>query len=574
MVKGENFLKDLLLRADIVEVLSDYITLKRRGKNYVALCPFHYEKKPSFTVSPDKGFYYCFGCGKGGNVIKFLQDHRGMDFREAVVELAERYGLEVPPNFMSPEAKSKKEEKNRIFEINEEAEKHWSKNLFSAEGTSALEHLKSRGLNEIDIKLWKLGYAKKAENSLLNYLLSKGFKEEEILKAGLVTKYDSTARDLFRDRIIFPIMDEKNRILGFAGRSLHGEEPKYLNSPETPVYKKTWTLFGINRAWEEIKREGFAVVVEGYMDVIGMHKNGIKNAVATCGTALTEQHLRILKKLTERIVLMFDGDEGGKNAMFRAIETFLKVDLIPFCVFLPDGYDPDDFVKEKGADAVRSILSSPKDLIEVFIDEKAKDISDIRTKRRRIEEVLSILKIDSPIEREHYMEMVREKFSISKILLQEIERESEKMSASPVQLEEKISPLEVRLLKILLKSREKCNENELLESLPNFSEPTRIFVESLINGFSPEDCIQNLLENGHDPSPYISILMDETPIYGDESEIFRNCLRGIRRKKIEEETRRLQEEIEKCGKEVPCDLIKKKEELIRSLKIIKAKGGV
>jgi len=565
-VKGENFLKELLLRADIIEVLSDYITLKRRGKNYVALCPFHYEKKPSFTVSPDRGLYYCFGCGKGGNVIKFLQDHRGMDFKEAVIELAERYRIEVPPNFLSPEAKSKKEEKSRIFEINEEAARHWAKNLYSAEGASALEHLKSRGLNEVEIKLWKLGYARKTENSLLNYLLSKGFKEEEILKAGLITKYDSSAKDLFRDRIIFPVMDEKNRILGFAGRSLHGEEPKYLNSPETPVYKKTWTLFGINKAWEEIKREGFAIVVEGYMDVIGMHKNGIKNVVATCGTALTEQHLRILKKLTEKIVLMFDGDEGGKNAMFRSIETFLKVDLIPFCVFLPDGYDPDDFVKEKGKEAVTSILSSPKDLIEVFIEEKAKDIRDIRTKRRRIEEVLSILKIESPIEKEHYMNMLREKFSIPRILLQEIERESEKTSFSSAQLEEKISPLELKLLKVLLKSREKCNEEELLESLPDFSDPTRIFVESLINGSSPEDCIQNLLENGHDPSPYISIIMDETPLYGDESEIFRNCLKRIKRKKIEEKMRRIQEEIEKCGEEIPFDLIKKKEELIRSLK--------
>lgn len=565
-MKGENFLKELLLRADIIEVLSDYITLKRRGKNYVALCPFHYEKKPSFTVSPDRGLYYCFGCGKGGNVIKFLQDHRGMDFKEAVIELAERYRIEVPPNFLSPEAKSKKEEKSRIFEINEEAARHWAKNLYSAEGAPALEHLKSRGLNEVEIKLWKLGYARKTENSLLNYLLSKGFKEEEILKAGLITKYDSSAKDLFRDRIIFPVMDEKNRILGFAGRSLHGEEPKYLNSPETPVYKKTWTLFGINKAWEEIKREGFAIVVEGYMDVIGMHKNGIKNVVATCGTALTEQHLRILKKLTEKIVLMFDGDEGGKNAMFRSIETFLKVDLIPFCVFLPDGYDPDDFVKEKGKEAVTSILSSPKDLIEVFIEEKAKDIRDIRTKRRRIEEVLSILKIESPIEKEHYMNMLREKFSIPRILLQEIERESEKTSFSSAQLEEKISPLELKLLKVLLKSREKCNEEELLESLPDFSDPTRIFVESLINGSSPEDCIQNLLENGHDPSPYISIIMDETPLYGDESEIFRNCLKRIKRKKIEEKMRRIQEEIEKCGEEIPFDLIKKKEELIRSLK--------
>ena len=572
-MKGGDFLKELLLRAEIVEVLSDYISIKRRGKNYVALCPFHYEKKPSFTVSPDKGLFYCFGCGKGGNVIKFLQDYRGLEFKEAVVELAERYGIEVPPNFMSSEAKTKKEEKSRIFEINEEAERHWTKNLYSAEGASAMEYLKSRGLNDLDIKVWRLGYAKRAENSLLNHLLSKGFNEEEVLKAGLATKYDSSVKDLFRDRIIFPIMDEKNRIMGFAGRALHGEEPKYLNSPETPVYKKTWTLFGMNKAWEEIKREGFAVVVEGYMDVIGMHKSGIKNVVATSGTALTEQHLRILKKLTEKIVLMFDGDEGGRNAMFRAIETFLKVDLIPFCVLLPDGYDPDDFVKEKGTEAVKSILSSPLDLIELFIDEKAKNIPDIRTKRRRIEEVLSILKIEDPIEKEHYMNILKERFSISKVLLKEIEMEGEKTTTSNSLAVEKISPPESRLIKLLIKSGDKCDKEELLKCLDGFSEGTRIFVQSLINGFSIEECIQNLSDRGHDPSPYISIIMDETPIYGDESEIFKNCLKSIKRKRIEEETRRLQEEIEKCGKDVPADLIKRKEELIKSLKIIKIKGG-
>ncbi len=568
-MKGGDFLKEVLIRANIVEVLSDYISIKRRGKNYVAICPFHYEKKPSFTVSPDKGLYYCFGCGKGGNVLKFLQDYKGMEFKEAVVELAERYGIEVPASFHSSELNAKKEEKARIFEINQEAQRYWSKNLHSTGGSSAMEHLKGRGLNEIDIKAWKLGYAKKSENSLLNYLLSKGFKEEEILKAGLATKYDSSLKDLFRDRIIFPIMDEKSRIIGFAGRSLHGEEPKYLNSPETSVYKKTWTLFGIDKAWEEIKREGFVVIVEGYMDVIKLQKNGIKNVVATSGTALTEQHLRVLKKLTEKILLMFDGDEGGRNATFRAIETFLKVDLIPFCVFLPDGYDPDEFINEKGTPALKSLLSSPRDLIEVFIEEKARNISDIRTKRRRIEEVLSILKIENPIEKEHYMEILKEKFSISKVLLKEIEMGEEKSNFTSPRNESKLSTVEVKLIKILLKSREMCDEKELMECMNGFSESTRIFIESFLKGCSIEECIQNLSENGHDPSPFISVIMDETPVYGNESEIFRNCLFAIRRKRIEEETRRLQHEIERYGKDVPPELIKKKEELIKSLKIIK-----
>lgn len=573
-MKGEDFLKEVLLRANIVEVLLDYISIKRRGKNYVALCPFHHEKKPSFTVSPDKGLYYCFGCGKGGNVIKFLQDYRGLEFKSAVIELAERYGIDVPQFFQPSEVKEKREERNRIFEMNEEAERHWAKNLNSTDGSYAMEHLRSRGLSELDIKVWKLGYAKRAENNLLNYLLSKGFKEEEILKAGLASRSNSSIKDIFRDRIIFPIMDEKNRILGFAGRALHGEEPKYLNSPETMVYKKTWTLFGINRAWEEIKREGFAVLVEGYMDVIGMHRMGIKNVVATSGTALTEQHLRILKKLTEKIILMFDGDEGGRNATFRAIETFLKTDLIPCGVLLPEGYDPDDFIKEKGKEAVQSLLSSPKDLIETLIEEKAKGISDIRTKRRRIEELLAILKIESPIEREHYIKILMERFSISRVLLREIETEGERVDFTPHQGEGRLPPVESKLLKLLIRSREKCNEEGLVECMDGFSESTRIFLQSFINCSSLEECIQSLIERGCDPSPYISIIMDETPIYGDESEIFRNCLSRIRIKKIEKEARNLQTEIEKYGKDVPPELIKRKEELIKSLKIIKIKGGI
>lgn len=570
MSRGD-FLKEVLLRADIVEVLSDYISIKRRGKNYVALCPFHHEKKPSFTVSPDKGFYYCFGCGKGGNAIKFLQDYKGMEFKEAVVELAEKYGIDVPDSFLSSEMKTKKKERDRIFEINEEAARYYHKVLHSPDGREALDYLKGRGLSYEDIRSWKIGYARRIENALLNHMLSRGFGEEELMKAGLITKGDSEAKDLFRDRIIFPISDEKGRILGFAGRALHGEEPKYLNSPETPVYKKTWALFGIDKAWEEIKRQGFAVLVEGYMDVIGLHRGGFRNTVATSGTAVTEVHLRILKKLTEKIVMLFDGDEGGRNAMFRAIEKFLRVDLIPFCILLPEGYDPDDFLKEKGKEEFASLLMSPSDLLEIFIKEKAKDIKDIRTKRRRIEEVLAVIKdIENPVEREHYRELLMAQFSIPKVLLQEIESYLEKgESQKIVEMESPLPQPEDRLVHLLMKSPEKCRRELLEGCLDGVTEGTRVFIESLLNGSSPDECIGELQAKGYDPAPYIALHLKEKDIVGDEEEILKKCVSVIRRKILERESMKIQAEIEKYGSEVPHELLKKKEEIIRELKGIK-----
>lgn len=569
MREKRDFIREVVERADIVDVIGRYITLKKRGKSYVALCPFHSEKKPSFTVSPDRGLYYCFGCNKGGNAITFLKEYRKVDTKEAVVELAEMVGIEVPEWFMGEDFKSRKKEYDKLLAINEEALKYYRKMLNSPEGHSAREYLRMRGMTEEAIVLWGMGYATSLSNGLVNHLISKGFDESDILKAGLAVKRDGELFDLFRNRIIFPIFDERKRIVGFAGRTLGDEEPKYLNIPETPIYKKSYVLYGMDKAWNEIKRKGYAVLVEGYMDVISLHMNGVSTAVATCGTALGETQLRILKRITEKVVLMFDGDEGGRRAMMRAIEPFLRSDLIPYGVFLPDGSDPDEFVREKGSEEVVRLIENAVDIFETFIKEKSYGVDSIRTKRLRIEEIVDLLKLlESEVEREHYIRIIASSFSIPTFMVNEIERRKGTLERKTVPIPESKGSPEVTLLRLLLRSPEVYIERAK-EYKDYFSEPFRIFFENWTQSMKLEDGLMALEEAGIDPSPFVSVIVDERDFMGNEEEIFRVLIRRIREKKILEEIERLQKEIESLKSEVPVDILKKKEELVLLIKKIK-----
>ena len=356
----KTFIDELLTRADIVEVIDARVPLKKAGKDYKACCPFHEEKTPSFTVSPDKQFYHCFGCGAHGTAIGFLMEYEHMGFPEAVEELAGRLGLTVPREGGVAGAAAKEQGGAELLEIMQDAARFYRDQLREPQGRSAVDYLKARGVTGEIAAEFGLGFAPDGWDHLVRALGKDDAARERLAHAGLAVKKEGGGfYDRFRNRVMFPIHDYRGRIVGFGGRVLGKEEPKYLNSPETPLFHKGRELYGLFRAREAIKREGRVLVVEGYMDVVALAQHGLDNAVATLGTATTRDHLERVFRFTQDIVFCFDGDRAGREAAWRALETALPAlregRQVSF-LFLPEGEDPDTLVRKEGAEAFRARL--------------------------------------------------------------------------------------------------------------------------------------------------------------------------------------------------------------------------
>ena len=360
----EEKISEIKNAADIVDIVSEAVLLKKAGKNHIGLCPFHSEKTPSFTVSPDKQIFYCFGCGAGGNVFSFLMKQEGLSFPEAVRGLGKRYGIDIPERPLSPEQKKKISERERLFDINRRAMEFYHQTLKSSgAGQVARTYLKKRGISQKTIDDFKLGFALDGWDTLLSHFSKKRISPALLEISGLVLpkKNKSGYYDRFRDRIIFPIFDASLQVVGFGGRVLDDSLPKYLNSPETLVYNKRRSLYGIQRAKEKFRSAGTAFIVEGYLDVLALHQHGVENSVATLGTALTPDHIRFLTRFASRMILVYDSDAAGIRSARRCVDTFWKehVDFRRQDVFreenadthilvLPAGHDPDSFMFEKG----------------------------------------------------------------------------------------------------------------------------------------------------------------------------------------------------------------------------------
>ena len=342
--------------ADIVDVVSDNVVLKRSGRNYLGLCPFHVEKTPSFTVSPDKQIFYCFGCQTGGNVFSFVMQSEGLSFPEAVRTVAGRYGIEVPDDHLSVEQKKKLSEKEKLLRINQLAVTFFRESLFDPQiGQRALAYLLGRGMTRKIIDSHQLGYAPDGWDGLLHFMNQKKVPMELLNKTGLVIprKDRSGFYDRFRDRVMFPIFDLHQQVIGFGGRVMGDGLPKYLNSPESSVYAKSRSLYGIDKARQEARKSGRVFLVEGYFDALALHLYGITNAVATLGTSLTDDHVQLLKGMvgsSGRVTLVYDSDQAGIKAARRSIAIFEKGFLEARILILPQGYDPDDFLRENGPD--------------------------------------------------------------------------------------------------------------------------------------------------------------------------------------------------------------------------------
>ena len=363
MIKPDTIAK-IKDEAEIVEVLGDFITMKRAGSNYKANCPFHNEKTPSFVISPSKGIYKCFGCGKAGNSISFIMEHESFSYVEALRYLAKKYNIEIEEIEQTYEEKQLQSEKDSLFIVNEFAKDTYIKNLLeSDEGKSiGLSYFKERGFNEAIIEKFQLGYSLDKGSSLTSYALSKGYKLEILKKAGLTSKKENSKYDFFRGRIMFPIHSISGKVLGFGGRILKEDkkQAKYVNTSDSDIYKKSKILYGIHFSRNEIRKKEKVYLVEGYTDVISLFQAGIENVVASSGTSLTTDQVRLVKRYTENIILLFDGDNAGIKAALRGVNIILENDLNVKVVSLPENQDPDSYVREVGATAFEEFIKQNK----------------------------------------------------------------------------------------------------------------------------------------------------------------------------------------------------------------------
>lgn len=395
----QRFIDDLLGRVDVVEVVGERVQLKKAGRNYSGLCPFHQEKTPSFTVSADKQFYHCFGCGANGNALRFLMEYDKLPFPEAVEQLAGRLGIEVPrEGAEDPRAQQREKKRKEGINLLELAASFYRERLKMQEGQPAQRYLSARGLSEDVIKTYGIGYAPAGWEALKQHLSERGIGEPVQVEYGLLIHREDTGRtyDRFRDRVMFPIRDLRGRTIAFGGRVMGDDQPKYLNSPETPVFHKGRELYGLYEARQISNKLEQLVMVEGYMDVVALAQYGIHNAVATLGTATTEDHLTRLFRLVSRVVFCFDGDRAGRQAASRALETALPQMIDgreARFLFLPEGDDPDTLVRREGAQAFQDRVTCAMPLSEFLFEQAAlgRDLNTVEGRERFASQVLEAL---------------------------------------------------------------------------------------------------------------------------------------------------------------------------------------
>jgi len=551
----DEIVEEIRTRSNIVEIISERIQLKKSGVNYKGLCPFHSEKTPSFIVSQGKQIFHCFGCGAGGNVYQFIMQIENIPFPDAVLYLAKRYGISIP------EQKGKginSSQKSIIYSVNELASDFFRKHLLeSPQGRTAREYLKKRGINDDTADVFKIGYAPSLREGIRQFLKKNGISVETQKLAGLIKEKDDGGGyiDKFRDRIIFPIFDTEGRIVAFGGRILNDREerPKYLNSPETPVYKKSDILYGLNLSKEQIRKSKEAFLVEGYFDLITAYQNGVKNIIATSGTALTENHAGVLKRYTDNITLLFDGDEAGRSASMKGgvvlINKGIKVKVIP----LPPGKDPDSFIKEKGMDGFLSIASAAKLYME-YIIEKAISETDIKNADGKIECIKTVIPylslINNSIERIAYLSLLADRTGIKeKAIMEEMDKESDRGKGQGARGKERLDPVPLThtpssnkaeriLVQLMLLDSKNINKIKNRISADDFNDSDMANIASILFGLSVGENVVTLskvMDMIHDErlKRVASELAFEDIEYREVDRNISDCVRYIKRSRID-----------------------------------------
>ncbi len=404
----DEIIREIRERAVILEVISDYVVLKKSGVNYLGLCPFHSEKTPSFNVNTAKGIYHCFGCGVGGDAISFIMRMEGLSFPEAVKFLARRVGVVIPERAEPAAEKRLRDERECLYEVHEIAGKFYEDLLRDGSAGAACRHyLEKRGVDAEMARLYGLGYAPDSWDSLTRFLERKKFPLAEAEKVGLVRSRERGGYyDGFRNRLLFPIRDVHGRVIGFGGRVFDDSLPKYLNSPESPVYHKSEVLFGLGMAKQAMREKGEAFIVEGYFDHLALYRAGVRNVVATCGTALTGAHLKLLRRFAGKAYLLFDADKAGKKATVRSMEIFLQENFPARVVQMPAGEDPDSYLEKYGSNAFEGLVAAAVPVFEFFFRDlcSQEDIGSVEGKVKVLEELAPRLrKIPDAVERDLYL---------------------------------------------------------------------------------------------------------------------------------------------------------------------------
>lgn len=555
----EEVISQIKERISIVEVVSDYLPLKKVGANYKGLCPFHSEKTPSFTVNEEKQIFHCFGCGAGGNAITFLMKAGGMTFPDAVTELAKKAGVSIP----KPEGKqdaSVSEKADTLFRINDATASFYGRLL--RESDAAKSYTKKRGLSEEIVADYRIGYGGDGWDSLFKFLSQKGASLKLAEELGLITpKKSGGYYDRFKERIIFPIFDIQGRVIGFGGRSMDGAEPKYLNSSESSLFKKSDSLYGLAAAKRWIKEANEVLVVEGYMDLLSLHQAGIKNSVATLGTALTAGHLRLIKRLTGNVVTVFDADEAGVKATLRALDLFLTEGVSARVLTMPGGHDPDTFVKEIGADEFRKRVKSSTPIMEFFINEvlRGSDTGKIGGKLQAIEKILPYIgRLPNKIEQWHYLKVLSEKTGVKEELL--IGEFKKKTGSAFGKVEVKLQNpeahkvrgpgIQTRAEKTIIQLA--INDAELREVvgksaiLKDFhDEGLKRFGENLISAPADADLLE-YFESEEDKTIYLKLAIEMLETVEPAKELD-DCIKSLRLHLIKKEKERLRKGMEGTG---------------------------
>lgn len=568
---SEKNIEKIIEVSNIVDVISEFVPLKRTGRNFMGVCPFHGDKGPSLSVSEDKQLFHCFGCGASGNVIGFIMKIRNLDFIDAVKYLADRAGITIETENESPEKLKNDMLKERIFEANIQAARFFFNNLKN--NTDAANYFKKRDVDRKSLNKFGLGYSYNSWNSLYNFLKSKGFEDDIIEKAGLVLKGDNGYYDRFRNRVMFPVFDIKGRVVGFGGRVLDQSKPKYLNSPETPVFSKGTNLYGLNF----VKKAGLPesiIIVEGYMDCISLHQHGISNAVASLGTALTQEQARLLKRYSKKIYICYDADAAGQTATLRGLQILEQAGCEVRVVSIPVGKDPDEYLKSNGAKDFLKLVKEAIPIVDFRIQmaKNGKNLKDTRQKSVFIKEVAEILSgMNSEIDIQLYSTKVFDEtgISIDSILGEINSIKSNKTSegnnkcnirnnnigGNIYNLEPAFKKAERSLLALSLNDIECFNQIKAVLNVDDFITPCyRIAAGYIFDKLSKNEEVkpQELLiqfENGNDIS-------DVTLIFGyeildlekniDVKRIIMDCIKTIKKVNLENKINDLTLEIKKC----------------------------
>ena len=561
---SDAWLEELRSRISLEEVVSEYVPLKQKGRRFWGCCPFHNEKTPSFSVDTETQLYYCFGCHKGGTAINFVMDMERMEFMDAVRLLAERAHMELPERSSNPgEARVSRDERERMYEANRQAARFYHSLLWKDEGAEALNYLYGRGLNDSDIRRFGLGASPKGWDGLLHHLEAEGFELPLLEKAGLAVRRDNRWYDMFRGRVMFPIISAQGRVLGFGGRAMGDAQPKYLNTAETPIFNKRMGLYALNFAQKE-RSVGRLVLVEGYMDTVSLRKHGVQGVVATLGTALTEEQARLMKRYAPEVWISYDGDAAGQKAALRALDIFDVQDIPAKVIDYPEGMDPDDFVKARGLSGFEAL---PKHDSTSYRMIRARDGLDLSTQDGMTQYALRccaiLKKVKSPIEMEnHLRRLVNETGYDREILLRQIGASPEARTAAvsrrprtagrePGGVEKAEQELISMLAAGLIPAR--------MLSSGDFSDPVRQrLAQWLIDGRSVNAFIDDINENAARETAMRALNFSPLPSDREKAlEEAEGCLRTIRGSRDRQRTEEIKQKVDAVSREQKLEMLRR-----------------